>query len=169
MGDIRKKHKKFSRPRRAFDIKRITEENEISKRYGLKNKREIWKAEWEIKKIRDNAKKLITANEEDKEAFIKRLQKKGLKVKTIGDVLSLNKEDWLGRRLQTVLVDKNLAKSAKEARQLIVHKHVLVNDTKVNIPSYIVEADEEDKIKVMRKFNQETKKQAEVKEVKDGN
>jgi len=97
------------------------------------------------------------------------LQKKGLKVKTIGDVLSLNKEDWLGRRLQTVLVDKNLAKSAKEARQLIVHKHVLVNDTKVNIPSYIVEADEEDKIKVMRKFNQETKKQAEVKEVKDGN
>ena len=150
MGDIRKKHKRYARPRKAFDIKRIHEENDIVKMYGLKNKREIWRSEMAIKIIRDNAKKIITADEDIKAKFVENLVSQGFKVSTIGDVLSLTKENWLQRRLQTVLVEKKAARTAKEARQLIVHKHVLVNGKKVNIPSYRIGISEEDKIQVIR-------------------
>lgn len=162
MGDIRRNRKKFARPRKAYDIKRIQEENEIVKKFGLKNKREIWKAEMAIKIVRDNAKKIITADEEVKEKFIGKLKAEGFSVNTIGEILALNKEDWLKRRLQTVLVSKQIVLNPKEARQLIVHKHVLVNGKKVNVPSYRVGLDEEDKIKVLRKTAEMKKgKQAE--------
>ena len=39
----------------------------------------------------------------------------------------------------------------KEARQLIAHKHVAINNRIINIPSYIVKSDEDDKIKVFKK------------------
>ena len=163
MGDVRKKHKRYARPRKAFDIKRIQEENSIAKVYGLKNKREIWKSEMAVKIIRNNAKKLITADEDVKNKFIERLASQGFAVKTIGDVLALTKEDWLKRRLQTILVEKKAASTAKEARQLIVHKHVLVDGKKVNIPSYRVGVDEEDKIQVLR-VTPEMKKMEEKKD-----
>src|SRR3989344_4962103 len=131
MGDIRKNHKKFERPRKAYDSKRIEEENSLVAKYGLKNKREIWKADFAVKIIRGNAKTLITAEENEKNEFIERLQKKGFNIKSIGDALALTKEAVLQRRLQSVLVDKKLARSPKHARQLIVHKHVAIDGRKV--------------------------------------
>ncbi|MDO9580779.1 MAG: hypothetical protein Q7J06_09485, partial [Bacteroidales bacterium] len=59
MGDPSKPKKKFSRPLKPFDSNRIQMEKEISKKYGLKNKREIWKADAIITTIRSQAKKLI--------------------------------------------------------------------------------------------------------------
>ena len=44
MGDIKRRRKNFSRPKKLFDRARIDEENVIVKKYGLKNKKEIWKA-----------------------------------------------------------------------------------------------------------------------------
>ena len=52
-----RKHKKYSKPKRPFDKERILEEAQIKKRYGLKNKREIWKTEANVKSIREKAKK----------------------------------------------------------------------------------------------------------------
>ena len=63
---------------------------------------------------------------------------------------NLHKEDWLKRRLQSLLIEKKLAKP-KEARQLIAHKHVLIDGKFVNIPGYIVKSEEEDKIEVIKK------------------
>lgn len=151
MGDIKNKHKRFARPRKAFDSKRIAEENLLVAKYGLKNKREIWRADFAVKIIRRNAKALITAEENEKNEFIERQQKKGLNVKSIGDVLALSKEAILQRRLQSILVDKKLARSPKHARQLIVHKHVAIDGKKVNIPSYQVLDGEEDKISMILK------------------
>ena len=143
---MKRKHKSYSRPKRPFDKPRIDEEAKIKEEFGLKNKREIWKAEAKIKLIREKAKKLISASEEDKNAFFGRLKKIGFNVKSISDVLSLDKRDYLKRRLQTVLVDKKMANTSKSARQLITHKKVLINGNSINAPSFIVPIDLENKI-----------------------
>ena len=103
-----KQQKIYSRPHKPFDKLRIEEENVLKDRYGLKNKREIWKAESAIAKIRNLAKKLTREDNVKKEAFVKKFQKKGFKVEKIADVLALNKENWLMRRLQSVVFNKGL-------------------------------------------------------------
>ena len=148
---MKRKHKKYSRPKRPFDKERIDEEAEITKEFGLKNKKEIWRAEAKIKSIREKAKKLISANQESQKALFERLGKIGLSVGSIADVLSLDKKDYLKRRLQTIVVKKKLAQTVKSARQLITHKKVLVNGRVVNSPSYIVPVDMEDKIELKKK------------------
>jgi len=124
----------------------------------LKNKKEIWRAEARIKEIREKAKKLISANPEEQQALFKRLKKIGLDVNSIADVLSLSKEDYLKRRIQTVLVNKKIATTPKSARQLIVHKKVLVNGNVVDSPSFIVPVDLENKISLKNKVKNITKK-----------
>jgi len=114
-----RKHKKYSRPRKMYDKTRIEEENRLLERYGLKSKKEIWKAESAVDKIRGQAKSLITSSKEEQDKLIGRLNKIGLKVEKIADILALEKEDWLKRRLQSIIVEKRLAKTGKEARQLI--------------------------------------------------
>ena len=148
---MKRKHKKYSRPKRPFEKTRIEEEKEIAKNFGLKNKKEIWKAEAKIKSMREKAKKLISSKPEEQKALFNKLNKIGIKVDSISSVLSLNKEDYLKRRLQTVLVTKKIASTPREARQLIVHKKVLVNGGVVNIPSYIVPLELEDKINLKDK------------------
>lgn len=142
---MKRKHKLYSRPKRPFDKDRIIEEEKLKKDFGLKNKREIWKAEAKVKSMREKAKKLISADQEEQNALFERLKKVGFKVSTIGDVLSLDKKDYLERRLQTV-VSKKFNKTPKTSRQLITHKHVLVNDRVVNAPSYVVPVELENKI-----------------------
>jgi small subunit ribosomal protein S4 len=44
----------------------------------------------------------------------------------------------LERRLDNVVYRLNLAPSRKSARQLILHRHILVNGKSVNIPSYLL-------------------------------
>ncbi|KAF5426797.1 small subunit ribosomal protein S4, partial [Candidatus Methanophagaceae archaeon] len=45
MGHPKKLKKKYERPRRPWVLQRIKDERELAEKYGLKNKREIWKAE----------------------------------------------------------------------------------------------------------------------------
>lgn len=144
-----KKHKTYTRPKNLFDKSRIESDKELAKRYGLKNRSEIWKAESEINRIRTEAKRLIVEPEKQ-EAFFKNLETKGLissSDSTIDSVLSLTKENLLNRRLQTILLKLNLATTIKEARQLITHRKIMINDRIVTIPSYIVKAAEEKSIK----------------------
>ncbi len=150
---IRKQHKKYNTPRKLFEKDRIDSENKLLQEFGLKNKREIWKAEYAIEKLRNQAKKLITASQDEQQVFISKLHSKGFisKDAKIDDILALTKEAIFGRRLQTVVFKKGIAKTAKEARQLIVHKHIKVGDEKVNIPSYSVDLSEENSISLIKK------------------
>lgn len=148
---MKRKHKLYSKPKRPFDKARIDEEAKVKENFGLKNKKEIWKAEARIKSIREKAKNLISSDKKEQVSLFKRLKKIGLEVNSIADVLSLNKEDYLGRRLQTIVLKKGFATTSKSARQLIVHKKILVNERAVNSPSYIVPVDLEDKISVKEK------------------
>ena len=143
---MKRKHKTYSRPKRPFEKERIQEEEKIKEEFGLKNKREIWKADAKVKKIREKAKKLISAPLDEQKRLFEQLKKIGLNVHSISDVLSLRKEDYLKRRLQTVLVEKKFASTSKMARQLIIHKKVLVDGSIVSAPSYIVPIKLEDKI-----------------------
>lgn len=146
MGDIRRKHNLHSRPRKAFDSNRIAAEDDIKKKYGLKNKKEIWKASARVSELRTRAKSLIPQSKEAKQEFFERLRRMGLEVKEISDVLALTTEAILDRRLQTFVFKKGLAKTALEARQLITHKSVFVDGRIVNIPSFVVTKDLESKI-----------------------
>ncbi|MFC1710696.1 30S ribosomal protein S4 [Nanoarchaeota archaeon] len=144
---MKRKHKRYSKPKRPFDKIRIDEEAKIKKEFGLKNKKEIWKADSRIKSIREKAKKLISAEPEEQKALFVRLKKTGLEVNSIADVLALTKEDYMNRRLQTIVAKKRIATTLKGARQLINHKKVLVDGKVVNTPSYIVSIELENKIK----------------------
>jgi small subunit ribosomal protein S4 len=155
---MKRKHKNYSRPKTPFEKNRIDEEAEIKEEFGLKSKREIWKANAKIKKIREKAKKLISAKSEEQKSFFGSLNKIGLKVNSIPEVLSLDKKDYLNRRLQTIVFKKKLAHTTKEARQLITHKKIVVNNSIVDKPSYIVPIEFENKISLKEK----NKKQKEV-------
>lgn len=148
---MKRKHKTYSRPKRPFDKVRLDEEAKIKTDFGLKNKKEIWKAEAKIKSMREKAKRLISADASEQEALYKRLRKMGLKVESIADILGLDKTDYLKRRLQTVIVEKGLATTPKGARQLITHKKVLVDGKVVSSPSYVVSIELEDKITLKEK------------------
>ena len=145
---MKRKHKKYSKPKRPYDKSRIDEEAGIKKEYGLKNKREIWKADAKVKSMREKAKKLIGKSEEEQKALFDILNKIGMNVNSIADVLALDKKDYLERRLQTVILKRKLAKSIKEARQLISHKKVLVEGSAIDSPSYVVPIALEDKITI---------------------
>ncbi len=154
---MKRKHKTYSKPKRPFDKARLDEEAGIKKEFGLKNKKEIWKAEARIKSIREKAKKLISSSAEEQQALFDRLKKIGLEVNSISDVLSLDKKDYLKRKLQTIVVSQKIATTQKSARQLIVHKKILVDGKVVNAPSYIVPIKLENKISLKKKREKKIK------------
>ncbi len=53
----------------------------------------------------------------------------------------------LESRLDNVIFRLGFARTRQEARQIVDHKHVLVNGKQVNIPSYLVKAGDEIEIK----------------------
>ncbi len=62
------------------------------------------------------------------------------------DILDLDTPHILERRLQTMVKTKGLARTSKQARQCITHRHIAINKKRITIPSYIVKRDEEGKI-----------------------
>ena len=46
----------------------------------------------------------------------------------------------LERRLDNIVFRMGFARTRREARQVVGHKHILVNGKKVNIPSYLIKA-----------------------------
>ena len=68
----------------------------------------------------------------------------------------------LETRLDNVLFRLGLARTRMEARQIVDHKMVLVNGKQVNIPSYLVKAEDTIEIKEKCKGYQRFKDIAEV-------
>jgi len=145
-----------------FDSERIKGEGNLAKRYGLKNKKEIWKADFAVEKIRNTAKKLITASDEKRQEFIDKQKLKGFPVETTSDILALSAEDYLKRRLQSIVVKKKLATTHRQARQFITHKHITIGGNIINSPSHLTTLKEEEGVAlnlVMPAKNQEMKKE----------
>src|SRR3989338_2781283 len=161
---MKRKHKKYSRPKRPFDKNRIVEEKKIKKEFGLKNKKEIWRSESRIKLMRTLAKNLISARPEEQKKLFEKLGNLGFKAGSVAEILSLDKKDYLRRRLQTVVVVKKLARTLKEARQFITHRKVLIDGKVVDSPSYIVPVSLEGKISVKPRKEKTNKAIAEISE-----
>ena len=68
----------------------------------------------------------------------------------------------LETRLDNVIFRMGLARTRKEARQIVDHKHVMVNGKQVNIPSYLVKAGDVIEIKEKCKGSQRYKDILEV-------
>ena len=143
---MKRKHKSYSKPKRPFDSKRFEEEAELKKEFGLKNKREIWKAKEKISVIRKKAKKIISEGGEKQENLFKQLNSLGFEVNSIADVLGMEVKDYLKRRLQSFVLQMNIAKTPREARQLISHRKILVGGSVVDKPSYLVKVSQEKNI-----------------------
>ena len=157
---IRKK-KLYVRPKKLYETARIAEENSLVKKYGLKNKREIWKASAKINYYRSRAKALAKSTMEEQKLLFNKLTALGIKVESTADVLALKIENLLERRLPTVVFKNNLAKTTRQARQMVVHKNILIDGKVVNSPSYIVPVSEEKSISL--KMKTEKPKKEEVK------
>ena len=68
----------------------------------------------------------------------------------------------LESRLDNVIFRMGLARTRKEARQIVDHKQVLVNGKQVNIPSYLIKAGDVIEIKEGKKSSQRYKDIVEV-------
>ena len=68
----------------------------------------------------------------------------------------------LESRLDNVVFRLGFARTRREARQIVDHKHVLVNGKQVNIPSYLIKAGDVIEIKEGKKSSQRYKDIVEV-------
>ncbi|TKJ17634.1 30S ribosomal protein S4 [Candidatus Woesearchaeota archaeon B3_Woes] len=152
MGDPRKARKKYKTPSHPWQKARLEEETKLAEEYGLKNKEEIWKMDSFIKNFTNQSKKLVTLvskqAEKEKLNLIKKLKTLGLLKQNQGfeNILNLTIRDVMERRLQTLVHRKGLAKTMKQARQLIIHSHINIGDQRITSPSYLINIDEEKKI-----------------------
>ena len=147
--------KKYDTPSHPWQEYRIKEENELIKKYGLKNKKEIWKAETTLRRYRSQARELLAkigggnpqVKKESEQLLMHLTRMNILPVNsTLDDVLALETEPILNRRLQTLTYLKGLANTPLQARQIISHGHIAIDGRRITVPSYVVTKDEEDKI-----------------------
>lgn len=143
-------------PRKLFEKERIDSEIKICGEYGLKNKREVWRVQLVLARLRKRARELLTLDSTDNRrifegnALLRKMFKYGLLNKKdengLDYVLSLTLQKFLERRLQTRVFKAKLANSIHHARVLIKGKHICVNNQVVNVPSYLVSTQNEIKI-----------------------
>ena len=152
MGDPRKIRTRFKGPGHPWERWRIEEERIVKREYGLKNKKEIWKASSELRRLNTQAKRLIRERgknniqaEIEQKQLLGRLYKLGLvnEGATLEDVLALELKSILDRRLQTLVFKSGLSLTPSQARQFIVHGGIFVNGKKITVPSYLVSREEQ--------------------------
>jgi small subunit ribosomal protein S4 len=152
MGDPRKLRKKYTPPKHPWEAERLAEERKLMDSFGLKNKKEVWRANFMIGRFRYLARRLVgippNQRKGEEEKLLGKLQKLGLLKEggTLDDALSLKTEDLLARRLQTLVWKKGMASTLSQARQLITHGHIAINKRRVDTPGTIVSVDKEQAI-----------------------
>ncbi|MDR2545725.1 MAG: 30S ribosomal protein S4 [Methanobrevibacter sp.] len=149
MGHPRKSRKKYDTPLHPWNAERIKYENKLMFKYGLKSKKEIWKADTTVRKFGRDARYLLgfsTDDDDERNKLLGHLNRIGVLEESakLEDILNLTVEDILRRRLQTIVHNKGLARTAKEARMFVVHGHIAMNGRKIDSPSYMVKRGEED-------------------------
>ena len=152
MGDPKTSRRVWQKPKRPLNYDLMMDELKTLGTFGLKTKRELWKTQTELSRVRLQARSLLALRQDERERkepiLMQSLSKIGLvnEDSTLDDVLNLQVTDLLSRRLQTIAQRKLYFKTPYQARQAIVHGHIMIGDSVVTIPSYIVKTEEEAKI-----------------------
>ena len=152
MGDPKYPRKVWRKPKRPLNYELKMEELETLGTFGLRTKRELWKAHTELSRVRQQARSLLAltqkVRDEKEPILLKSLARIGLipNDATLDDVLNLKPTDLLARRLQTIVSNKLGFKTPYQARQAVIHGHIMVGDRKIDIPSYTVTVAEEDSV-----------------------
>lgn len=157
MGYPGKNTKSYETPKHPWQALRLAEEVGYVKTYGLRNKREVWKAQSMLRKYRRSAMKLLAEITEGElsghdrqiaDDILNRLKRYSI-LSTEGnldDILALDTKNFLERRLQTQVYRQGFASTIRQSRQFITHGHISIANKKITIPSYIVSIDDEQKI-----------------------
>lgn len=157
MGSPKFTHRKYSTPSHPWQSERIQSENELKKQYGLKNKKEIWKASSKLRTMRHNARHVIAQSasgvpqiEVEKQQQLASRTRMGMldSGSKISDILTLELGSILSRRLQTLVYHRGLASTMKQSRQFIVHGHISMGGRIVRTPSQLVPKSMEDSITI---------------------
>ena len=156
MGDPKFSRRSYDTPSHPWQGERIKAEVVLVNQFGLKNKTEVWKAQSILRNFRKQARELQALlrtgdaqAKRESDALLRKCGRMGvlpMEGSTLNDVLVLSEEDILGRRLQTIVFEKGMASTVKQARQMIVHGHVFMNGHRVTVPGYIVLREEEPSI-----------------------
>ena len=152
MGDPKTSRKVWKKPKRPLNYDLKMDELKTLGTFGLKTKQELWKTQTELSRVRLQARSLLALRQEERKrkepVLMQSLTKIGLvdEGSTLDDVLNLQVNDLLSRRLQTITQRKLFFKTPYQARQAIVHGHIMIGDSIITIPSYIVKTKEENKI-----------------------
>ena len=157
MGDPKKIRKKYETPSIMWDSIRIQHEHGLKEKYGLKNLRELWILDSELRRIRKNVRDVLSGRSEESVGrdIIARLSRYNI-VKSdakLDDLLVVNVDSFLERRLQTVVLRKGLAKTLAQARQLVAHGLIAVNGRRVTSPGHLVLASEDDALSYFKPIN----------------
>lgn len=162
MGDPKRHRKKYTTPTHPWDKARLEKEVQLVIKYGLRNKRELWRFQNILRKYRRVARDLLAEIDlpgkegeiakAKAQTVIRKLYKMGILPEnaTLDDILNLSVEDFLERRLQTMVYRQGIARTIKQARQFITHGHVAVDGRRVTSPSFIVTRDLESKISLYK-------------------
>ena len=144
-------------PRKPFDKDRLLNELKVVGTFALRNKREAWRVQLTLAKLRKAARELLTLQEGDPrrkfegDALIRRITKLGLlkeSERKLDYVLGLTINQFMDRRLQTQVASRNLAKSFHHSRVLIRQRHISVGKQMVDIPSFMVRVSSEQHIQM---------------------
>lgn len=155
MGDPKRLKKKYERPYKPLNRLVIEESNRLAGEYGLRNKRELWRAAMVARKYRRIARRYLKLPPDKAMAITRPIIEKLIKYNIVGknatldSLLDIKVEDILERRLQTIVWRKGFARSPYMARQLVVHGHIRVNGRRIRQPSYLVSAEEEQNIECL--------------------
>ncbi len=152
MGDPKYPRRVWRKPKRPLNYELKMEELKTLGTFGLRTKRELWKAHTELSRVRHQARSLLALRQEvraEKEPILmKSLARIGVVSSdaTLDDVLNLKVNDLLSRRLQTIVSTKLGFKTPYQARQAVIHGHIMIGERKIDIPSYTVPVEEENNI-----------------------